>query len=74
MIQRGGKNMIVTLYSTNCPRCVVLEKKLQNARINFSINNNIEEMLALGFLEAPMLEVDGELMGFIEGNKWANQF
>ena len=31
-------------------------------------------MIDKGFLEAPMLEVDGELMGFIEGNKWANQF
>lgn len=65
--------MIVTLYSTNCPRCVVLEKKLQNARINFSINNNIEEMLALGFLEAPILMVDGKAMTFKEANDWIGE-
>lgn len=65
--------MIVTLYSTNCPRCVVLEKKLQNAGINFSINNNIEEMLALGFLEAPILMVDGKAMAFKEANDWIGE-
>ncbi len=65
--------MIVTLYSTNCPRCVVLEKKLQNAGINFSINNNIEEMLALGFLEAPILMVDGKAMTFKEANDWIGE-
>jgi len=65
--------MVVILYSTNCPRCMVLEKKLNNAGINYSINDNVEEMLALGFMEAPILMVDGKAMNFKEANDWIGE-
>ena len=65
--------MKVTLYSTNCPRCVVLEKKLQNAGIDYSINDNVEEMLSLGFMEAPILMVDRKAMSFKEANDWIGE-
>ena len=65
--------MEVILYSTNCPRCMVLEKKLNNAGINYSINDNVEEMLALGFMEAPILMVDGKAMNFKEANDWIGE-
>ena len=28
--------MMVTLYSTGCPRCTVLEKKLEQKKIEYS--------------------------------------
>lgn len=66
--------MDVVLYSTGCPKCKVLKKKLDAKDIKYTLIDNEQLMIDKGFLEAPILEVDGKLMGFIEGNKWANQF
>lgn len=38
----------VILYSTGCPRCSVLKKKLEEKGINYTENNSVDEMLALG--------------------------
>lgn len=64
---------MITLYSTDCPRCHVLEKKLNAAGIQYTINKNVDEMLKMGLLEAPTLEVDGEMMNFKEANDWINK-
>lgn len=63
---------MITLYSTNCPRCSVLEKKLDNAGIDYSINNDVDEMISLGFMEVPTLVVNGEAMTFKEAIDWIN--
>ena len=61
---------MVILYSTNCPRCRIIEKKLQDKGIEFELFNNVDAMIAKGFKEAPKLEVDGTIMGFKEANEW----
>ena len=61
------------LYSTNCPKCNVLEKKLQNKNINFEICNDVDLMLSKGIQQAPYLEIDGELMDFTKAVKWVNE-
>ena len=58
------------LYSTGCPRCKILKKKLSEMGIEYVENNNVDEMLALGFNDVPMLSVDGKLMNFSEAVKW----
>ena len=58
--------MSVTLYTTHCPRCEVLKKKLDNAGIKYAIVEDEKKMLDKGFTSAPMLEVDGEIMDFIK--------
>ena len=63
----------VILYSTNCPKCKILEKKLNNAEVNYQINTNVEEMLKMGLLEAPALKVNDVLMDFKEANKWIGE-
>lgn len=63
----------IILYSTNCPKCNVLEKKLQNKNINFKICNNIDLMLSKGIQQAPYLEIDNELMDFTKAIKWVNE-
>ena len=47
----------VILYSTGCPKCRVLKKKLQNAGIDYEEENDIEFMQSMGFLEVPKLRV-----------------
>lgn len=62
----------IILYSTKCPKCIVLEKKLKNKQINFSEINDVDIMKKKGFLSSPILEVDGKIMDFIEANSWVN--
>ena len=38
----------IILYSTNCPKCNVLEKKLQSKNIDFEICNDVDLMLSKG--------------------------
>lgn len=65
--------MNVILYSTNCPKCNVLKKKLDSKSIQYIENHSVEEMLALGITQAPVLSVDGELLDFPRANEWVNQ-
>lgn len=60
------------LYSTGCPRCKVLEKKLESKGIAYEKNNSVEEMLSLGITEVPVLNVYGHLLSFSEANEWIN--
>lgn len=60
----------IILYSTHCPRCLVLTRKLQSAGIQYETVNDVEVMRAKGFQEAPKLEVNGVVMGFKEAVDW----
>lgn len=63
---------MVVLYSTHCPRCWMIEKKLRNKGIEFELFDDANAMLEKGFKEVPKLEVDGKLMDFKEANEWVN--
>lgn len=64
--------MNVVLYSTGCPKCAVLKKKLEANAIEYQENNDVDEMIGLGISQVPVLSVDGELLSFAEANKWVN--
>ena len=66
-------NCLVTLYSTGCPRCKVLEKKLEQRGIIFETVTSIEEMLVLGFAQAPVLCVDQHYYDFGQAVQWLNE-
>lgn len=63
---------MITLYSTHCPRCCIIEKKLKSNGIEFELCDDEDAMLEKGFKEVPKLEVDGVLMDFKEANEWIN--
>ena len=63
---------MVVFYSTHCPKCSVLEKKLKQANIEYTEINDVGTMLAKGMTSAPNLEVDGKLMVFTEAVEWIN--
>lgn len=63
----------IILYTTNCPRCVVLEKKLNAKNIEYETITDKKTMLEKGFITAPMLEVNGELLDFSKANQWINE-
>lgn len=63
---------MVKLYSTHCPKCNILEKKLKDKNINYEEINDLDLMISLGFTQTPMLEVDNEIMDFKRANNWIN--
>lgn len=68
------KNKIL-LFSTGCPKCNVLIKKLNLMDIDYDIeSNDMSEMLNLGFTEVPVLKVDDKYMTFKEANNWINTY
>ena len=65
--------MDVTLYTTGCPKCMVLESKLDSKNIDYAKETDADKMIELGFSSAPMLKVDDELMDFGKAIKWINE-
>ena len=47
--------MNVILYTTHCPKCLVLEKKLTSKNIEFEEITDNELMLKKGFTIVPVL-------------------
>ena len=61
------------LYSTGCPKCKVLETKLNMKHIKFEICEDVDLMLTKGIQQLPCLEIDGKLMSFIDAIKWVDK-
>ena len=63
----------IVLYSTGCPKCEVLKKKLTESGVLYEENHSVDEMLALGITQVPVLEVDGTMMDFKSAVAWVNK-
>lgn len=63
----------VVLYSTNCPRCKILERKLDTNHIDYYICDDVHVMEQLGIISVPMLSIDGKLLTFGEACRWADK-
>lgn len=64
----------IILYSTGCPKCSILKKKLEEKKIPYDTVTDIKEMITLGINEVPVLSVNGELMSFPNAVKWVNEW
>lgn len=65
--------MIVTMYSTHCPKCQVLEKKLQQKGIEYNVVTDTLEMGRMGIRSLPVLSVNSELLDFKKAIEWVNK-
>lgn len=65
--------MEVVLYSTHCPKCKVLESKLNQKGISYKEVNDVKIMREKGFMSAPNLEVNGVVYDFKEAVKWIGE-
>lgn len=65
---------MVTLYTTHCPRCKILTRKLDKAGVKYVENEDVEEMKSLGFLSAPILKVGEDTFSFKEACIWADTY
>lgn len=64
---------MITLYSTDCPRCKMLENKLDQFGINYTICKDKNTMLKYGFSFLPVLKVDDKFLNFKEAIRWINE-
>ena len=68
--------MHITLFSNDCPRCKVLEKKMMQKGIVFSINKNQNDLMAAaaqaGLQSTPIVQVDQQWMDFATANQFIN--
>lgn len=61
---------MVKLYSTGCPKCIVLTKKLDSVGITYEVFDDVDKMIEMGMTTVPMLEVDGKIMNYKEAIDW----
>lgn len=61
---------MITLYSTNCPKCKRLESKLNELGKEYILIEDMDEVLKFGeehnIRSAPILVVDDKIMEFSE--------
>ena len=65
--------MNIILYTVDCPKCKVLEKKLNNANISFEVCKDTKLMAERNIIKLPMLEVDGKMLTFKEAVDMINK-
>ena len=65
--------MKVILFSTGCPKCNVLKKKLSEKDITYEEFTSVDDMLSMGIKEVPMLGVGEKLMTFKESVDWIKE-
>lgn len=51
-------NANIVLYSNHCPICKIVEKKLKAKDVKYSMIDDIEWLLDIGFETMPVLKVD----------------
>ena len=72
MLKGGTTGLKVDLYTTHCPKCLVLEEKLKQKNIKYEEHTNVDEMIKLGYLTVPVLIVDAKEYSFGEAVQWVN--
>jgi glutaredoxin-related protein len=64
---------MIILYSTGCPKCNILKKKLDLKDINYETVTDINIMQAKGFDLMPVLQVGSRVFDFKSAVDWINQ-
>nr|DAT96328.1 MAG TPA: NrdH [Bacteriophage sp.] len=65
-----NKNII--LYSTGCPKCEILKKKMGEKNISYTEINDIDIMNEKNITFVPMLEIEGKLLNYRESVSFIN--
>lgn len=71
--------MKLTVFSLGCPKCIVLEKKLTNAGLDYTVVDDEKQVEQacniLGTTSIPVLRIDDEnkYMGFSAAVQWLKE-
>ena len=61
---------MIKIYSTGCPKCKILIKKLNEKNIKYEECNDTEIMKVKGIRFLPVLEINGDLLDFKQATEW----
>ncbi len=68
---------MITMYSTGCPKCNVLKKKLDTKGYKYEIVNDTDTIQKVGeennINTLPILNADGNIMDFKGAVKWLEE-
>ena len=65
---------MIKLLTTHCPRCTVLQKKLDAKNINYVEITDVEEIQSYGVDSVPALVVGKEVIDFQTAVQWINNW
>ena len=65
-------NKDIILYSTGCPKCEILKKKMGEKNISYTEINDIDIMNEKNITFVPMLEIEGKLLNYRESVSFIN--
>lgn len=63
-------NEKIVLYTIDCPKCKILERKLKEADVEYEVVKDVDAMMSLGISSAPVLGVGESLLNFNEAIGW----
>lgn len=63
---------MIVLYTTHCPKCKVLESKLNKKNIKYNICEDINIIQNKGITALPALEINNEILTFKDAVNWVN--
>ena len=64
---------MIVLYTTHCPKCQVLTKKLNAANINYEVCEDVKIMEEKNFSSIPVLEINNKVYNFTEAVQLINE-
>ena len=63
----------MVLYTTGCPKCRILEKKMNDKNLEFEKVDDTAKMAELGIESVPALRIqDGTLLGYFDAVNYVN--
>lgn len=72
MFNFSKEPIMIILYTTGCPKCAVLEKKLEQKGVVFEKITDVSEIRAAGVTSVPTLFADGSKMSFLDAVRYVN--
>ena len=67
----------IILYTIHCPKCGVVQKKLEQKGIEFETVTNEDDVLSIGrkvgITSAPILQVGDRFLDFTQAVKWIGE-
>jgi len=65
--------ILILLYSNGCSKCKIIKQKLDQKQVIYEECNDMNIILKKGFMSMPMLEVDGEVMNYLNAINWLKE-
>ena len=64
---------MIILYTIDCPKCKVLERKLEEKNIQYEVCKDTNIMAEKEYMYLPILEIDDKVLNFKEAVDWIKE-